>query len=557
VPYLIAAVILILLLIGIFRLLLYILHEIVLGVTSALDGIGHGLVAAARFLVMAVPEIFEAVAAAGLLWVACWLVSETWYYWRDSRADQRWFEAIGPRIAVAMGSGGSRNVALLAVPPRPTAFGQGKEHPLTVPIPSVLQGLVDMLTHPSKLGVELPAVTHGSGVPAGRPSVLSPGARQEPRGAAHRKIPERLQAEAVENLNWLPVIAQLSRMRDLVDAGAYMSASVLVIAEEPASPGLAPGITREVRGTRDAPGAAFWASRPGRAAEDWLAKRQAEPAEICEQGRVVVRNSDGTQVGVDNKQYNFYTWEVATPRISSLAERLEDPDVAEVVGRLAHDPQDRKARRELLHRIAPGGLRLGGPTSMLRVSVLNARTTRSGSWLDGTVFFRDVSHGQIGDRNTQRNEFVYAVTPTASARELLADNPRLAKVLIDCAFPPRDQPDLTKLGREFRSVLEAAPLEPSDGRECSVHYEFPRPGTTLEIWAHDGVSVGSRSAISRTDRVTAEPTRERFPLSAVDRILDEYRAIARIDDRPALHDHDTTRATHGVDRPAPGIGSLF
>jgi hypothetical protein len=38
---------------------------------------------------------------------------------------------------------------------------------------------------------------------------------------------------------------------------------------------------------------------------------------------------------------------------------------------------------------------------------------------------------QVGDRNIQRNDFTYAVAPTADAADLLRENPKLAKALID------------------------------------------------------------------------------------------------------------------------------
>jgi hypothetical protein len=97
------------------------------------------------------------------------------------------------------------------------------------------------------------------------------------------------------------------------------------------------------------------------------------------------------------------------------------------------------------------------------------------------------------------------VAPNRSARELLASNRELAKALIDCAFPAHGRGDTAPLSRALTSVIERTPVVPGDGRIRSQHYDLPGAGQTLRIQAHDGVSVGPRSTVTRTDIVVAGP----------------------------------------------------
>jgi hypothetical protein len=100
------------------------------------------------------------------------------------------------------------------------------------------------------------------------------------------------------------------------------------------------------------------------------------------------------------------------------------------------------------------------------------------SWLSGLVMFSAAEGVQVGDGNSQRNEFVYTVAPAASARTLLAGNRRLAKALVDCACPAPGGSDHTQLDRILRDILISLPVNPMDGIDRSRHYDCPAMGQT-------------------------------------------------------------------------------
>ena len=527
----IGAVLVIVLIILIVWLIMHVLAWIGHWLASVAHAIGHAASVTGGFVATVTPLVAIGVAGAGLLWLAAWAAAEVRYLRHDSRSERRWFEEIAPRIAVAMATGGTYTVANLEAPPRPPALGRSADHPLTLPIPRAVQRLADRGTRAAGLSIAVPppsrpidddvggdASERGSGgFAAGLSAQVM---RAAPRAGRYSAAPgSSPRLPAPEGLNHLPTLAQIDRVRELVDSGARVSVSVRAIAEEVARPDRDPG-------SADGPG----------------------------KGRVIVKDSDGVQIGHDNRQYNFYTYTIVTPRLADLAKRLSDPDVVTAARRLGADPQSAAARRALLAKLAPGGLRLGGPTSELQVTALHARTTRSGSWLDGTVLFRDVSGGQIGNHNTQRNEFIYAVAPSGSTRDLLAGNRELAKALIDCAFPAHGHGNTAALSGALTSAVERAPVDLGDGRIRSKHYDLPGPGQTLQIRAHDGVSVGPQSTVTRTDTVVARPTTgifgERSPYEIATR--DKLRGAAP--DPPGRAPGPIPHP--GKTRPGPGIGGM-
>jgi hypothetical protein len=217
-------------------------------------------------------------------------------------------------------------------------------------------------------------------------------------------------------------------------------------------------------------------------------------------GQVEVSNSRGVQIGDGNWQDNFYIWDVKTPPID-LAKCLESTDVRPVVRALAADPTDRAARQNLLRKIAPEPL-LGAPTTKLQVSQLGRPgVIPSDSPLIGTLFLRGL---QVGDGNIQRNTFTYAVAPTADADGLLRENPKLAKALIDCAFPEEGSSDVATVNAALRDALEHAKVVPNDGIKRSENHQMPAPGEVLRLRNIDGVSVGAGSTVHRIDEIKAD-----------------------------------------------------
>lgn len=537
--YLVGIVIVIVIVVELVRLIIFVLS----GLVSAGAGMAHAL---AGFFAAFGLDIAMAIVAAGLLWGGFWLASELGYLLRDRRAERRWFQAIAPRIAAAMLPGSSYEISDLGAPPRPPRFGRGAEHRLTPPLPGFLGRLTEAGTQAAEEDEEDDAgLSAGSPDSAGMAGVLlpAPAIGYGIRRADWRYRVREPTAPASENLNSLPAGAQLSRIRELADVGTRVSFTAYVITEDAAAPERPQGQAAARPGTCNVTDVIYPAAHPHQRTG------QADAAPHA-RGRLIVVDSTGVQAGDHNRQYNFFTYQVVTPKIGSLADRLRDRDVVAATRRLAADPQDPAARRALLNKIAPGGLRLGGSTSTLDITVLRSHATRSGSWLDGIVFFRDVTGGQIGDHNTQRNEFVYVVAPTMQARELLAANRDLAKAVIDCAFPARGRRDPAEVARKLQSAVEGMRVEPDDGRTRSVRYDPPAAGETLRIQAHDGVSIGYHSTVSRKDTVVARPSRGRISWEDLGG-LDAARPAVTAPGRPiAVSRDDDTDSRSAVTRPS-------
>jgi hypothetical protein len=222
-------------------------------------------------------------------------------------------------------------------------------------------------------------------------------------------------------------------------------------------------------------------------------------------GQIELSGARGVQIGDGNWQENFYIWTVETPPID-LAKRLESADVRRAVRALAADPTDRAARQDLVDKIAPERLLDAPTTTKLQVSQVGRRpgVIPSDSRLFGTLFLRELSGVQVGDGNIQRNEFTYAVAPTADAAGLLREHPKLAKALIDCAFPEKGSSDVAKVNAALRDALEHARVVPNDGIKRSRQHPMPAPGEVLRLSNIDGVSVGSGSTVRRADEITAD-----------------------------------------------------
>jgi hypothetical protein len=496
VGYLIAILLVVVVLVAIIRLLIYILS----GLVAVLAGIAHAVVG---FFAAFGLRIVVTVVAIGLLWAGWWLISELCYLLWDRRAEQQWFKAIVPRIEAAMSPGNAYSVAGLRASPRAPGFGRRAEHRLTPPLPSFLQLLVDAGTQTPGWGdTDLAADKLGLANTA-EPTLSflsSPITRRSTRSAVRPQRRPEPEVPEGKGLNSLATHSQLRRVRELIGAGTRQSIGVRVLREDAAPSQQVRCVTGAGSLTRSL---TSLASPLGQTQCHRHAVSSLHRVRPADRGRTVVTGSNGAQVGDRCRQYNLYTYNVTTPKLADLADRLRDRDVVAATRRLAADPQNPEARRALLNKLSPGGMRLGGPTSKVEITVMRGQTTRSASWLDGTVFFRDVSGGQIGDGNRQRNEFVHTVAPTKQVRELLAANPKLAKAVIDCTFPERGRGDAAKVGRELKSAVEGMHIEPHDGRVRSAHYDPPGPGETLQIRAYDGVSVGEQSRVWRTDDVNA------------------------------------------------------
>ena len=265
------------------------------------------------------------------------------------------------------------------------------------------------------------------------------------------------------------------RERDLSEADALND---LPVSEPPE------GDTERTADATDVPGADRASEPPGE-----------------RRGRIEASEVRGILIGSGNRQENLYIWTVEMPPID-LAERLKSADVRTAVQALAADPADSVARQHLLSKIAPEHW-LSAPTTKLQVAQLGRPGVSTSDSPLGTLFLR-VSGLQVGDGNIQRNEFTYAVAPTADAADLLRAHPKLAKALIDCAFPDEGSGDVATVNAALRDALEHAKVVPNDNIGRTEHREMPGPGEVLRLRNIDGVSVGSGSSQQREDEIKVD-----------------------------------------------------
>ena len=210
----------------------------------------------------------------------------------------------------------------------------------------------------------------------------------------------------------------------------------------------------------------------------------------------------GVQIGKRNRQHNIYRWKVKMAPVD-LGKRLDRHDVQTEVKALSADPSDRRARTRLLRKIGPSDWSLGAPANEIHVAHVAASDDGSISPLTGTMLVREVRGVQVGDDNSRRNDFTHVVTPTSDATALLKKDRKLAKALLNEAFPRDSNLDTTDLDAALQRTVEDSKIVSHDGVKRSVHIDLPGPGETLKIDNHLGVCVGPEPRIERTDIIDA------------------------------------------------------
>ena len=205
-------------------------------------------------------------------------------------------------------------------------------------------------------------------------------------------------------------------------------------------------------------------------------------------GIVVLQDVRGAAVGNHVTQVNLYVFRVTAPGID-LGKRLDDEDVRGLVQALARDPDDEQARTDLVDALTAQPL-WGAADCVLTIASVRGTGGSVASILDGTVLVQNCEGVVVGDHARIDSEFVYAVTPSGRARDLLAGNPPLAKALVDVAFPAKHGAT-GSLERAFADAV--ATLDVDDGVARGVHVPAPRPGTKVHIRSADGVLVGDGS----------------------------------------------------------------
>jgi hypothetical protein len=144
---------------------------------------------------------------------------------------------------------------------------------------------------------------------------------------------------------------------------------------------------------------------------------------------VVISNSYGGQIGHHNRQLNDFRYRMVQPRVSVAAMLAANPALQRALARLVANPDSAIAnfafRQRLSAPVGPtGGVRFTGMPSPsgARVSVhLDDR---------GEVVVDRARGLQIGNWNTQRNQFAYQVSrPELGLGSVLRDRPDLARLL--------------------------------------------------------------------------------------------------------------------------------
>jgi hypothetical protein len=471
-PYLVAAVVAILVTIK----LVQVIKHAITKLSDGIDAAGHGLAASisngAADTWQAASVVLLWIAWGGLalvgVWALAWLVSEGCYLVRDRRNYDAWLLLTGHHVAVALATPGPWAASVLPPPPPRPGIGDRRDHPLSLrpPLPRVLREALTGMRKDNSRGGAAADVR---------------GQWRHFRAAGYASAAGALPAR-------LHVRDQLEQIRENISASRAAPhpdrTIVLPGATSHRDTGLARGVT---------------VSEPPADCPD---ERIGRTAVRSGAGQVRAEDVRGLQIGRGNHQLNVYTFDVQTPKID-LAARLEDPDVIGLVHVLACDPTDERARQRLITAIAPGGWGLGGPRSHLRITTLRSGITDRSSLFDGFTIFADVQGVQVGDNSRQRNEFVYTVAPTGSGRDLLQDNPGLARALVNCACPLPGGGSQSELNRQLQESMAHLPLRPGDGVQRSVHVDAPGPGQTLTIRRADGVSVGPNSRVEQQRRIRA------------------------------------------------------
>lgn len=245
----------------------------------------------------------------------------------------------------------------------------------------------------------------------------------------------------------------------------------------------------------------------------------------------------GAQVGYYNIQFNTFIAEYKAGDFT-FDDVIRQASVIRAVRQLQDEPGNGDLRRELIATLRSTGWHVFEAPQCMTVGRQHRGLI---DVLEGLLGF-DVRGLQTGSGNRQRNTFVYEITRTPAAADLLGCDRALATALADVLCPPPDSGrDLRTLRDTLGRHLEALPIEWADGVTRGASYAL---GTVSLLRDHDGVSVGSSTVINeeRVDAVTPGVTLEaltrqpytsqRAPTAAppdVQRVYD--RTIERSDER--------------------------
>jgi hypothetical protein len=208
---------------------------------------------------------------------------------------------------------------------------------------------------------------------------------------------------------------------------------------------------------------------------------------------VVISNSYGGQIGRHNRQLNDFRYRIVQPRVSVAAMLAANPALQRALARLVANPDSAIAnyafRQRLSAPVGPtGGVRFTGMPSPsgARVSVhLDDR---------GEVVVDRARGLQIGNWNTQRNQFAYQVSrPELGLGSVLRDRPDLARLLAMAVKYPGNG----AVRRSFTSQLAD-----SYGRSSSLvrHLRGGHRSGVLGVRDVAGFQLGS--AASRVDKAS-------------------------------------------------------
>ncbi|WP_189332423.1 hypothetical protein [Actinoplanes ianthinogenes] len=217
--------------------------------------------------------------------------------------------------------------------------------------------------------------------------------------------------------------------------------------------------------------------------------------------------SRGAQVGRYNVQINTFT---ATYEGGSMDfhEVFQRASVRMAIARLQLSPGDSRLRSALVSAFSHEGWGLFASPRYITVErqqrgILDFLCGLIGIGVEG------VRGLQVGDENKQINSFLYQVTATPTAAQILSRNHGLATALADFFFPrPGNNVSLGELRDTVTAQLEQMPISWKDDITRGATYPL---GAVRVVRGHDGVSVGEDITVFNTEAVSVSELEVELP----------------------------------------------
>ncbi|MEU8236331.1 hypothetical protein AB0C12_42635 [Actinoplanes sp. NPDC048967] len=257
---------------------------------------------------------------------------------------------------------------------------------------------------------------------------------------------------------------------------------------EPVAPGIAPLLRR----TLDDLALTRGAGPPVPAAAEIPTPGQELRAGL--ESAIQLHDTRGVQIGSHNVQVNRFL--VRGPDLAmNFDDVLRNTAVKSAMSALLADPGNSDRRQGLVGALQNVDQRWSVKAQPLTLSA----QSRPPGILESLLSF-NVQGVQVGDHNTQRNNFHYTVTDSPQVSALLRHDNDLARHLADYLCPATgDAGALATFRQHVGRSVNGLPIDLD--RTVDQHLKFPAPGNVLDIFRTDGVTVGNHNIHRSTHEV--------------------------------------------------------